>query len=141
MICWASTINQQAMRIKESPERYLFLPANPTPNGRLHLGHMAGPYLRLDLYARFLKVMGHDVHVLFGTDAYDSYVSFMARKEGVPADVLATRNYELIKSDLEALAIGFDHFVDPVSPAWQEAFTNTHRALMDQLDKAGLLLL
>jgi methionyl-tRNA synthetase len=39
----------------------IIIPATPTPNGDLHVGHMAGPYLAADIYARRLRAEGEQV--------------------------------------------------------------------------------
>ncbi|MCM3755016.1 class I tRNA ligase family protein, partial [Bacillus licheniformis] len=50
------------------------MPIPPTPNGRLHLGHIAGPYLRMDMLCRYLRSQGHHVRVVSAVDGFDSYV-------------------------------------------------------------------
>src|SRR5205823_3649114 len=51
---WWDGPNQKA----SAPKRALVIPAPPTPNGDLHVGHLSGPYLAADFYARFLKMRG-----------------------------------------------------------------------------------
>ncbi len=54
--------------------RWLLIPMQPTPNGRLHLGHGAGPYLRADVIARAPRRDGDDVQIITGTDAHENWV-------------------------------------------------------------------
>ncbi|MDT3438108.1 class I tRNA ligase family protein [Pseudofrankia sp. BMG5.37] len=54
----------------------------PTPNGDLHLGHLAGPYLGADVYVRFQRMHGARVWHLTGSDDFQSYVVDRARREG-----------------------------------------------------------
>lgn len=42
----------------------------PTPNGDLHLGHLSGPFLSADVFARRMKQLGHDAIVVSYTDDY-----------------------------------------------------------------------
>lgn len=46
----------------------------PTPNGDLHLGHLSGPFLSADVFARRMKQLGHDAIVVSYTDDYQSYL-------------------------------------------------------------------
>ena len=52
------------------PRRFFLMPIPPTPNGRLHLGHIAGPYLRMDMLGRYLRAQGHRVDVVSAVDGY-----------------------------------------------------------------------
>jgi methionyl-tRNA synthetase len=74
-----------------APQRALVFCPPPTPNGGLHLGHLAGPYVRADLYARALRSKGCDVDLITGTDDHQSYVGVAARqREASPANVADT---------------------------------------------------
>lgn len=64
------------------PERAVVFCPPPTPNGGLHLGHLAGPYLRADVYARALRTLGREAHVVTGTDDHQSYVAAIAHRLG-----------------------------------------------------------
>ena len=57
----------------------LVLGPNPTPNGGMHLGHLAGPYLAGDVYARYLRARGRHVIFTTGTDDSQTYVVAPAR--------------------------------------------------------------
>ncbi len=52
----------------------LVLGPNPTPNGGMHLGHIAGPYLAGDVYARYQRARGRDVVFTTGTDDSQTFV-------------------------------------------------------------------
>ncbi|MGW5023703.1 cupin domain-containing protein, partial [Streptomyces albidoflavus] len=56
-------------------ERSLVFCPPPTPNGGLHLGHLAGPYVRADMLARALRSMGREARYVTGTDDHQSYVA------------------------------------------------------------------
>jgi hypothetical protein len=66
----------------ELPKSVLIVPMQPTPNGRLHVGHGAGPYLRADVLARALRVAGHQVAVISGSDAFENWVIADALSSG-----------------------------------------------------------
>lgn len=126
--------------MNEQPQKYLLMPANPTPNGRLHLGHLSGPYFRIDVYGRFLKTAGHDVKTFFGTDAFDSYVQSKANEQLVEPEELANTNYRLICADLDALQIDYDLFVNLVDEEYKNRYTAVNTQMLDKLDAQGFLV-
>lgn len=93
---------------------FLLVPSMPTPNGRLHLGHIAGPLLRLDVLARFLRSRGHHVRLSTGTDPFESHVLLAARRSGEPPRLVARQATAGIAEDLAAMAIHCDDFIDPL---------------------------
>ncbi|GAA0241061.1 hypothetical protein GCM10010492_45240 [Saccharothrix mutabilis subsp. mutabilis] len=54
----------------------------PTPNGDLHVGHLAGPYLAGDVLRRFLGSEGLPVRYTTGLDDHQSYVPVRGLKDG-----------------------------------------------------------
>jgi methionyl-tRNA synthetase len=117
--------------------RYLLAPVMPTPNGRLHLGHIAGPFLRMDVIARYLRRRGDRARVIFGTDSYDSYVPLTALQEGCAEEEICSRYHELIQHDLTAMDIEVDEFVNPVAPRWRQEYHRAHREFLARLIRAG----
>lgn len=53
---------------------HLILSAPPTPNGKLHVGHLSGPYLSADVLNRYLKLRGLRSHYACGADENQTYV-------------------------------------------------------------------
>lgn len=97
-----------------TPRRFFFLAAVATPNGRLHLGHIAGPYLRMDIMARFLRCRGHDVRVISSVDSFDSYVLLTAVQEKKPAGEVCDFYRGRIVRDLKALDIDVEEVTDVI---------------------------
>ncbi|HEX5541037.1 MAG TPA: class I tRNA ligase family protein [Micromonospora sp.] len=62
----------------------IVVPATPTSNGGLHVGHLAGPYLAADIYARYQRACGRFVIYTTCTDDSQTFVSTRAGKLGVP---------------------------------------------------------
>lgn len=62
--------------------RALVVAPPPTPNGDLHLGHLSGPYLRADIYARALRMSGVDALYITGIDDHQSYVALKGERIG-----------------------------------------------------------
>jgi methionyl-tRNA synthetase len=80
----------------------------PTPNGDLHLGHLAGPYLGADVLVRYLKLRGRDVVSAVSADLNQSYVVTTAERLRVDPAQLAARSYADICATLAAAKIEFD---------------------------------
>lgn len=112
---------------------YVILPMQPTPNGRLHIGHAAGTYLRADVLARSLRADGHDVRVACGTDAYENWVlATAAHERRAPEDVCAAY-HQGITTDLEGLGIQLDAWVDPLSDEHREPYVDLHREMFAEV--------
>src|SRR5947209_5131772 len=67
---------------KRSKRDYLLIPGIPTPNGPFHLGHIAGPFLRMDALARYRRMRGDRAVVISGTDAFETHVLLKAVMTG-----------------------------------------------------------
>lgn len=71
--------------------RTLVTAAPPTPNGDLHVGHLAGPYLGADLHARYLRLRGIDARFACGSDDNSPWVVAKARELGATPEETARR--------------------------------------------------
>ncbi|MEU8226551.1 class I tRNA ligase family protein [Kribbella sp. NPDC048915] len=88
----------------------LVLGPNPTPNGGMHLGHIAGPYLAGDVYARYQRARGRKVIFTSETDDSQTYVVASAGREGITPEELCKRSTALIQEALSAIGISIDGF-------------------------------
>jgi methionyl-tRNA synthetase len=79
--------------------------ATPTPNGDLHVGHMAGPYLAGDVYARYRRATGASVTYTTCTDDSQSYVVSTAHRLGSTPARLAADSTAAIQRSLRAMGI------------------------------------
>jgi methionyl-tRNA synthetase len=120
-----------------SGRNYLLLVLAPTPNGRLHLGHIAGPFLRIDVLARHLRRRGDAVCVVGGTDAYESYVLLGAQQEQIQPAAVCERFHPLIHADFQALDVQTDLFMNPLDPRWAEGYANSYRSVVQRLIDHG----
>ncbi|WP_315837673.1 class I tRNA ligase family protein [Bradyrhizobium prioriisuperbiae] len=109
-----------ARRLTGEPRRHLIIPVMPTPNGRLHLGHVAGPFLKCDVLARHLRRAGHEVWIISGSDAYESYVLLKSGQTGETPAEIARMNHHLIDQDLHSLDIVYDEWISPLHPQWKD---------------------
>ncbi|MFL6163791.1 MAG: class I tRNA ligase family protein [Jatrophihabitantaceae bacterium] len=104
----------------DSQRPVVLLPSFPTPNGDLHLGHIAGPYLAADVTRRWLISQGTPVRTLLGTVGFQSQVSAAAAAAGIGFYELAERNTEAIMRSLTAAGVGWDVFVRPSAPRYRQ---------------------
>jgi methionyl-tRNA synthetase len=82
-----------------------------TPNGPLHIGHLAGPYLAGDVYARYLRANGHKVIFPTGTDENQTYVTTTALRRGVSEAQLVADSAAGVWESQQAAGISTDVFV------------------------------
>jgi methionyl-tRNA synthetase len=90
--------------------RVVIIGPPPTPNGDLHVGHIAGPYLAGDVHARYLRAAGRDVIYATGTDDSQTYVVATARKRGCTPEELCQRSWHDIRRTLGVIGISVDGF-------------------------------
>ena len=91
-------------------KRFTITAALPYTNGPLHIGHLAGVYVPADIYARYLRLKGHDVAFICGSDEHGVPITIKAKKEGVtPQDIVDHYNAN-IKSSFKEFGISFDNY-------------------------------
>ncbi|WP_076463552.1 methionine--tRNA ligase [Actinomyces mediterranea] len=90
--------------------RILSAVAWPYANGPRHIGHVAGFGVPSDVFSRYMRMAGHDVLMVSGTDEHGTPILVAADSEGVAARELADRNNRLIVEDLVALGLSYDLF-------------------------------
>ena len=82
----------------------------PYANGPRHIGHVAGFGVPSDVFSRYMRMAGHDVLMVSGTDEHGTPILVEADSEGITARELADRNNRLIVEDLVALGLSYDLF-------------------------------
>ena len=91
-------------------KRYTITAALPYTNGPLHIGHLAGVYVPADIYARYLRLKGHDVAFICGSDEHGVPITIKAKNEGVtPQDIVDHYNAN-IKASFKEFGISFDNY-------------------------------
>ncbi|GAB6900178.1 class I tRNA ligase family protein [Kineosporia succinea] len=114
--------------------RTLIISPAPTANGDLHLGHLAGPFLGADVYARWLRATGREVLLASGFQDTSSYVVTTARRLGTTPQDLVTSSGEQIEGTLAAAGIAVDGFTGD-----EDAFVKTVRRFLEDLHAGGAL--
>lgn len=90
--------------------RVLSAVAWPYANGPRHIGHVAGFGVPSDVFSRYMRMAGHDVLMVSGTDEHGTPILVAADKDGVTAKELADKNNAVIVSDLVDLGLSYDLF-------------------------------
>ncbi|GAA2918058.1 hypothetical protein GCM10020221_12820 [Streptomyces thioluteus] len=85
----------------------------PTPNGDLHLGHLAGPVLASDVCARSQKILGNDVVYACSTDDNQTYVVTTAQRLGTTPEALIQEALDSVRVSLDLAGIDVDLFERP----------------------------
>lgn len=123
--------------MREPPPDHLLIPMMPTPNGPLHLGHIAGPYLRMDVLARHLRQNGGRVALVTSTDSFESHVLQSATRRGETPAQTCQFYRDAIARDLAYLRIDLDAFVEPYAGAESAGYRLAHAQLVDTLHANG----
>ncbi len=82
----------------------------PYANGPRHLGHVAGIGVPPDVYSRYMRMAGHDVLMVSGTDEHGTPILVQAEQEGVTPRQLADRYNRVIVEDYLKLGCSYDLF-------------------------------
>ena len=84
--------------------------ALPYTNGPIHIGHLAGVYVPADIYARFLRIKGHDVAFICGSDEHGVPITLKAKKENSTPQKIVDRYHKIIKDSFDEFGISFDNY-------------------------------
>jgi methionyl-tRNA synthetase len=98
-----------------APERARIVCPPPTPDGPLHLGHLAGPYLRADVLRRWLVLQRKHASLVCGIDDNQNFVDVQAARAGVDPEEFALDVGNRIAAAFSAVDIPFDCFIRPHS--------------------------
>jgi methionyl-tRNA synthetase len=110
---------------------YLAAVAWPYANGPRHIGHVSGFGITSDVFARYMRMAGHEVLMVSGTDEHGTPILVEAEKEELTARELADRYNRVIAEDLVALGLSYDLFTRTTTrnhyAVAQELFRTVHR--------------
>src|SRR5690606_29217053 len=116
--------------------KYIVTITPPTPNGDLHIGHIAGPFLAADVFTRVQRQRGHDCVLVSYSDDYQSYMLRKGLEQGVDPMLLASRNSDRIQASLAAINIAPDNWMRPYQNAF---FADAVREVFDKARNAGAI--
>ena len=100
--------------------------ALPYANGPIHFGHIVGAYLPADVYVRFRRMRGDDVHFVCGTDEHGVAITLKAEREGIAYPRYVDHWHGEILRTLTRFGIEFDVF------SGTAAHRNEHHAPLAQ---------
>ena len=113
-------------------KRYLITSALPYANGPVHIGHLAGVYVPSDIYTRYLRLKGHDVISVCGSDEHGVPITIKARKEGITPQQVVDRYHEIIEKSFRRLGMSFDIYSRTSSPTHRVTAADFFRKLYDE---------
>ena len=111
--------------------RILSAVAWPYANGPRHIGHVAGFGVPSDVFSRYMRMAGHDVLMVSGTDEHGTPILVQADQQGVSARELADKYNRVIVEDLTQLGLSYDLFTRTTTlnhyAVAQELFRTLHK--------------
>ncbi|MEN9774277.1 MAG: methionine--tRNA ligase, partial [Pseudomonadota bacterium] len=105
--------------------------ALPYANGSFHIGHIM-EYIQADLWVRFQRLRGHEVHFVCADDAHGAPIMLKAQAEGLSPEQLVARIAAERPQYLNGFHIGFDNWHSTHSPENTELSQDIYRALKAQ---------
>ena len=118
-----------------SQHRKLFVTtALPYANGPFHIGHIM-EYIQADIWVRFQRMHGHEVHFVCADDAHGAPIMLKAESEGMTPQALVARIAATRPKHLDGFHISFDHWHSTDSPENVELSQDVYR----KLNAAGLI--
>src|SRR5882724_6135313 len=92
-----------------STRKILVTSALPYANGSIHLGHLV-EYIQTDIWVRFQKMQGHEVHYVCADDTHGTPIMLRAEAEGITPEQLIDRVWHEHKADFDGFHVKFDHY-------------------------------
>jgi methionyl-tRNA synthetase len=103
----------------------------PYANGPRHIGHVSGFGVPSDVFSRYMRMAGHHVLMVSGTDEHGTPILVQAEQEGATPRELADRYNRVIVQDLHDLGLSYDLFTRTTTrnhyAVAQELFKTLHR--------------
>ncbi|GHA95506.1 methionine--tRNA ligase [Algimonas arctica] len=119
----------------QTQQRILITSALPYINGVKHLGNLAGSMLPADVYARVMRLLGHDVLYICATDEHGTPAELAAAEAGITVKAYCDQMHEAQRESGAAFDLSYDWFgrsSSPATAALTQSFSST-------LEKNGLI--
>src|SRR6478735_633288 len=97
----------------------------PYATGTRHIRHVAGFGAPSDVFSRYMRMAGHDVLMVSGSDEHGTPILIAAAEVGMTPQELADRNHRIIAEDLTALGLTYDLYT--------RTTTRNHHAVVQEL--------
>ena len=108
--------------------------ALPYANGSFHIGHFM-EYIQADIWVRFQRMQGHEVHFVCADDAHGAPIMLKAESEHITPQELVARIAAERPQYLDGFHVSFDHWHSTDSPENVELSQDIYR----RLRAAGLI--
>ena len=109
--------------------RQLFVTtALPYANANFHIGHIM-EYTQADIWVRFQRLSGHEVHFVCADDAHGAPIMIAAEKAGVTPQAYVANIAAGRKPYLDGFHIGFDHWHSTDAPENHRLSQDVYRSL------------
>jgi methionyl-tRNA synthetase len=108
--------------------KILVTSALPYANGSIHLGHLV-EYIQTDIWVRFQKMRGHEVHYVCADDTHGTPIMLRAETEGITPEQLIARVWQEHYDDFAAFHVEFDHYGSTNSDETRDFAQNIYRKL------------
>ncbi len=117
-----------------SRRRLFVTTALPYANGAFHIGHIM-EYIQADIWVRFQRMCGHEVHFVGADDAHGAPIMLAAEKAGKAPEAFVAEIARSRQPYLDGFHIGFDNWHSTHSAENTELSQDIYR----RLKKAGLV--
>jgi len=97
--------------------RILITSALPYINGVKHLGNLAGSMLPADIYARAMRLMGHEVLYVCATDEHGTPAELAAQAADMGVAAYCDKMHEAQKQAGEQFGLSYDYFGRSSAPS------------------------
>ena len=77
----------------------------PYANGPRHIGHVSGFGVPSDVFARYMRMSGHQVLLVSGSDEHGTAIQVKAEAEGLTPQQAADKYHTIIVEDLQGLGL------------------------------------
>ncbi|MGH8679348.1 MAG: class I tRNA ligase family protein, partial [Burkholderiales bacterium] len=111
--------------------RILVTSALPYANGSIHLGHLV-EYIQTDIWVRFQKMQGHQVHYVCADDTHGTAIMLRAEQEGITPEQLIGRVWQEHKRDFDGFLVEFDHYGSTNDEATRAVSYDIYEKLRDR---------
>ena len=113
------------------PRKLFVTTALPYANAPFHIGHMM-EYIQADIWVRFQRMQGHEVHFVCADDAHGAPIMIAADKAGKTPQQFVAEIAAGRKQYLDGFHIAFDNWHSTDGPENHELAQDIYRALRKQ---------
>jgi methionyl-tRNA synthetase len=122
------------MSTPKAPRKLFVTTALPYANGPFHIGHIM-EYIQADIWVRFQRMQGHEVHFMGADDAHGAPIMLAAEKAGKSPEAFVAEIAAGRRRYLDGFHISFDHWHSTHSPENVELSQDIYAGLK----RAGLI--